>query len=45
MGDLNGDGDDDLFMAGLQGAIFVERSFLQHGYARAELVGAERREP
>jgi len=35
LGDLNGDGDDDLFFPSTQGACFVERSFLSGGYAQA----------
>lgn len=42
--DLNGDGDEDLFLPSTQGACFVERSFLKHGYARAKLVSFERRQ-
>jgi hypothetical protein len=38
LGDLNGDGDDDLYFPSTQGACFVERSFLQHGYARGVIV-------
>ncbi len=41
--DLNGDGDDDLFLPSTQGACFVERSFLKQGYAKAALVRAEAR--
>lgn len=41
MADLNGDGDDDLFIPSTQGSIWVERSFLRHnGYARARVVEA-----
>jgi hypothetical protein len=43
MVDMNGDGDDDLFIPGTQGSIWVERSFLEHGYARARLVKVEKR--
>jgi hypothetical protein len=41
--DLNGDGDEDLFLPSTQGACFVERSFLKHGYARANLIAVEQR--
>jgi FG-GAP-like repeat len=43
MADINGDGDDDLFLPSTQGACFIERSFLDRGYAEAELVGTERK--
>ncbi|QDU37399.1 FG-GAP repeat protein [Maioricimonas rarisocia] len=43
MVDLNGDGDEDLFLPSTQGSCFVERSFLRHGYATAELMRIERR--
>jgi hypothetical protein len=42
--DLNGDGDEDLFVRGTQGACFVERSFLEHGYAKAEVIAVQRRD-
>lgn len=42
--DLNGDGDTDLFLPGTQGSVWLERSFLRHGYARAT-VGAVRAGP
>ena len=32
-GDLNGDGDIDLFLPGTQGSVWMERSFVRHGYA------------
>ncbi len=41
--DLNRDGDDDLFLPSVQGSCFVERSFLEHGYAPATVVTAELR--
>lgn len=41
--DLNGDGDDDLLVQGIQGTSFVERSFLEHGYAKAKLITVEQR--
>ncbi len=44
LGDLNGDGDDDLYFPGTQGTCFVERSFLNQGYARGEIVNDEGRE-
>ena len=40
--DINGDGDDDLFLPSTQGSCFIERSFLEHGYARADLLSIER---
>ena len=43
LGDLNGDGDDDLYFPSTQGACFVERSFLIHGYARGVVVGSRLR--
>ncbi len=33
--DLNGDGDTDLFLPSTQGSVWLERSFLRHGYAAA----------
>lgn len=41
MVDLNGDGDEDLFLPSTQGACFIERSFLQRGYATAEVIAVE----
>jgi len=41
--DLNGDGDEDFFLPSTQGSFFVERSFLEHGYARGSVVRVERR--
>ena len=41
--DINGDGDDDLFLPSTQGSCFVERSFLNHGYARAVLTATQQR--
>ena len=38
MADLNGDGDEDLFIPSTQGSCFVERSFLSGGYAKARLL-------
>jgi hypothetical protein len=38
--DLNDDGDDDLFVPSGQGSCFVERSFLEHGYAQGRIVRA-----
>ncbi len=43
MADLNGDGDEDLFLPSTQGSCFVERSFLQHGYVRGKILRIERR--
>lgn len=41
MADLNGDGDEDLFLPSTQGSCFVERSFLENGYAEAEWIRIE----
>jgi hypothetical protein len=41
--DLNGDGDDDLFLPSTQGSCYVERSFLQAGYAEGALIRVERK--
>ena len=41
--DINGDGDEDLFLPSTQGSCYVERSFLRSGYARATLLRVERR--
>ncbi len=38
IGDLNGDGDDDLYFPSTQGSCFVELSFLKHGYARGVII-------
>ena len=38
LGDMNGDGDDDLYFPSTQGTCFVERSFLNHGYARGTVM-------
>lgn len=43
MADINGDGDEDLFLPSTQGSCFVERSFLKHGYAKAKLIAVEAR--
>ena len=40
--DMNGNGDQDLFLPSTQGSCFVERSFLRHGYAKATLIAVER---
>ncbi len=42
MADLNGDGDEDLYLPSTQGACFVERSFLERGYSPATLIKIER---
>lgn len=39
--DLNRDGDQDLFISGTQGTSFVERSYIEHGYARGEVLEVE----
>jgi hypothetical protein len=36
MVDLNGDGDEDLYVPSLQGSVWIERSFLRNGYAPAK---------
>jgi FG-GAP-like repeat len=41
--DLDGDGDVDLFIPGTQGSCFIDRSFLDHGYAEAQLLRVEKR--
>jgi hypothetical protein len=41
--DLNRDGDDDLYLPSVQGSCFVERSFLEHGYAQGRVTATERR--
>ena len=41
--DLNRDGDEDLLIKGAQGTIFVEHSFLEHGYAPARVLKIERK--
>lgn len=38
LGDLNADGDDDLYFPSTQGSVFVERSFLNRGYAQATII-------
>lgn len=43
MADINGDGDEDLYLPSTQGSCFVERSFLKNGYAKAKLITVERR--
>jgi len=42
MADLNGDGDDDLYLPSTVGACFIERSFLEHGYSPATLIQVDR---
>jgi hypothetical protein len=41
--DLYGDGDEDLFIPGTQGSCFIDRSFLEHGYAEGKIVTVEKR--
>jgi VCBS repeat protein len=41
--DLNRDGDDDLLINSAQGTVFVEHSFLEHGYAPAHVLKIERK--
>lgn len=43
MADLNGDGDEDLFLPSTQGSVLIERSFLKYGYAPAKLLAVEKR--
>jgi hypothetical protein len=43
MADLNGDGQQELFIPGTQGSSLLDRSFLDHGYAQAELIRAEQK--
>ncbi len=43
--DLNRDGDEDLFVMSTQGSILVERSFLEHGYARGRVLRTEQKKP
>ena len=44
MADLNGDGDEDLYLPSTMGSCFVERSFLEHGYAQGRVIGFDRRQ-
>ncbi|MCA9174812.1 MAG: VCBS repeat-containing protein [Planctomycetales bacterium] len=44
MVDLNGDGDKDLYLPSTQGSCFVERSFLENGYAPGRLVKLQQRD-
>ncbi len=41
MVDLNGDGDEDLFVPSLQGAVWIERSYLERGYAKAKILSVK----
>jgi hypothetical protein len=41
--DLNRDGDDDLVVNGTQGTSFIERSYLERGYAPAQVLKVESR--
>jgi hypothetical protein len=43
MADLNSDGDRDMFVPSIQGSCFVERTFLDRGYAQAELIAVEKK--
>ncbi|HTF25267.1 MAG TPA: VCBS repeat-containing protein [Candidatus Limnocylindria bacterium] len=43
MADLNGDGQQDLFIPGTQGSCLIDRSFLDHGYAEALVIRVERK--
>jgi hypothetical protein len=40
--DLNGDGDDDVFSPSIMGSVWVERSFINQGYAPARILHVER---
>ncbi len=42
--DLNQDGDEDLFIPSTMGSCFLERSFIEHGYAPARLIKIEKRQ-
>jgi len=41
--DLNQDGDLDLFIPSTLGSCFLERSFIEHGYAPAQMIGFEKK--
>jgi len=43
MADLNGDGDEDLYLPSTMGSCFIERSFLNDGYARGQVTRLEER--
>ncbi len=43
--DLNNDGDDDLLIPSIQGSAWIERSFLNHGYAEGKIVSLESQRP
>jgi hypothetical protein len=45
MADLNGDGDEDMYLPSTLGACFIERSFLERGYARATILKLEMSPP
>lgn len=45
MVDLNGDGDEDLYVPSLQGSVWIERSFLKHGYAKTRIVRFDAAKP
>jgi hypothetical protein len=42
MVDLNGDGDEDLFVPSTQGSVWIERSYLDRGYASARVIKVEK---
>ncbi len=44
MVDINRDGDKDLYLPSTQGSCFIERSFLESGYAEAQQLKFERRD-
>jgi hypothetical protein len=43
MADLNGDGDEDLFIPSTQGSCLVNRQFLRHGYASGTFLTLEKK--
>jgi hypothetical protein len=45
MVDLNGDGDEDMYLPSTLGACFIERSFLERGYAQATILKLETAPP
>ncbi len=40
VGDLNGDGDQDLFSPSTQGSVWIERSFIRYGYLEGKVTSA-----
>lgn len=41
MVDLNSDGDDDLYVPSIQGSVWIERSYLERGYAEAKVTSVK----